>query len=353
PEIIKMASLIRECRDRKLDYILIHSNQHYSANMDKIFFENLELPSHHYNLEVGSGTHAAQTAAILHKIEAILVDEKVTTILVQGDTNTVMASALAASKLRIKVAHVEAGLRSYDREMPEETNRIVTDNISDYLFAVSDLQANILINEGVSADKIHVVGNTIVDAIHSAVHLSKKSKILDELSLEEKSYYLVTAHRPSNVDEKGSLQEMVDVLSTAADIFDKKIIWPIHPRAKSNLVKFDIDIPLSFKLLDPIGYLDFTCLMSNASAVLTDSGGIQEEACILGVPCITLRENTERPESIDVGANQLVGRDQDKLIAAIKHFSTKSTDWKNPFGDGTSGKQIIDICLQDQLSKNT
>lgn len=346
PEIIKMAPVIRECKNRNIPYFIIHSNQHYSEEMDSIFFKELELPKPHYNLGVGSGLHSNQTGNILIKMEPILVDEKPDIVLVQGDTNTVLAGALAASKLGIKVGHIEAGLRSYDRSMPEETNRIMTDHISDYLFAVGPNQRAILQKEGIEKEKIHTVGNTVSDSLFQHLEISAtKSDILNQLNLESKKYFLVTAHRASNVDIPANLLELLELFNQLHKKYNQKIVWPIHPRTQSKLKEFNIDIPNYLKLLPPIGYLDFIQLQKHAQLILTDSGGIQEEACLLGVPCITLRENTERPESIEVGANVLVGRNAKKAIAAAdKWLSAKEKlTWDNPFGDGHVAEYILDI----------
>ncbi|XPF93396.1 non-hydrolyzing UDP-N-acetylglucosamine 2-epimerase [Colwellia sp. RE-S-Sl-9] len=346
PEIIKMAPVIRECKNRNIPYFIIHSNQHYSEEMDSIFFKELELPKPHYNLGVGSGLHSNQTGNILIKMEPILVDEKPDIVLVQGDTNTVLAGALAASKLGIKVGHIEAGLRSYDRSMPEETNRIMTDHISDYLFAVGPNQQVILQKEGIDKEKIYTVGNTVSDSLFQHLEISAtKSDILNQLNLESKKYFLVTAHRASNVDIPANLLELLELFNQLHKKYNQTIVWPIHPRTQSKLKEFNIDIPNYLKLLPPIGYLDFIQLQKHAQLILTDSGGIQEEACLLGVPCITLRENTERPESIEVGANVLVGRNAKKAIAAAdKWLSAKEKlAWDNPFGDGRVAEYIIDV----------
>lgn len=270
---------------------------------------------------------------MLTGIEKILINEKIDIVLVQGDTNSVLAGALAASKLNIKVGHVEAGLRSYDNLMPEEKNRIITDHISDYLFAVSSLQKDILLKEGIDADKIIVVGNTIVDALNDSKERAQK------ISCPYNDYYLITAHRPSNVDTKEGLEELCYIFK----YLEKKVIWPIHPRSKSKITQLNISLPENVTLTEPIGYFEFINLMINANAVLTDSGGLQEEACILQIPCITLRENTERPESTEVGANILVGRDWNKVSKALDHFDTHKRDWENPFGDGTAALQILEI----------
>jgi len=349
PEIIKMAPVIRECQNRKISYFIIHSNQHYSEEMDSIFFKELNLPKPHYNLGVGSGLHSNQTGNILIKMEPILLEEKPDVVLVQGDTNTVLAGALAASKLDIKVGHIEAGLRSYDRTMPEETNRILTDHMSRYLFAVGPNQQAILSKEGIASDKIYMVGNTVSDSLFQHLEISaEKSNILTELNVEEGKYFLVTAHRASNVDVPAHLLELLSLFDQLHNQYSQTIVWPIHPRTQTKLKEFNIEVPQYLKLLPPIGYLDFIQLQKKAQLILTDSGGIQEEACLLGVPCITLRENTERPESIEVGANVLVGRDAEKaLTAADKWLSRKSFSWENPFGDGHVAESILDIVIAD------
>ncbi len=353
PEIIKMAPVIRECQNRGISYFIIHSNQHYSEEMDAIFFKELDLPNPHYNLGVGSGLHSNQTGNILIKMEPILIEENPDIVLVQGDTNTVLAGALAASKLDIKVGHIEAGLRSYDRTMPEETNRIMTDHISEYLFAVGPNQKAILAKEGISDSKIYTVGNTVSDSLFQHLKLSEdKSTILQELEVEAGKYFLVTAHRASNVDISSNLLELLDLFDQLHAKYSQTIVWPIHPRTQNKLKDFNIEIPRYLKLLPPIGYLDFIQLQKKAQLILTDSGGIQEEACLLGVPCITLRENTERPESIEVGANVLVGRNAKKALAAAEKWLSASAagesfNWDNPFGDGHVAETIIDILIAD------
>lgn len=354
PEIIKMAPVIRECQRRTIDFFLIHSNQHYSADMDSIFFQELSLPSPKYNLGVGSGQHGNQTGNILIKIEPILLKEQPTLVLVQGDTNTVLAGALAARKLDIKLGHIEAGLRSYDRMMPEETNRTLTDHMSDYLFAVSSHQESILLGEGIARAKIHVVGNTISDSLMQHIKIaSKQSRVLETLGLEKARYFLVTAHRTSNVDFKSHLLELFQLFDALHEKYNERIIWPMHPRTQSKLTQFKISVPNYINVISPVGYLDFLQLQKNARLVLTDSGGIQEEACILGVPCITLRENTERPESVNVGANFLVGRSAEKALEAAHHWLSRDEfSWSNPFGDGHVAEEILDIvCKSSDYSR--
>ncbi len=346
PEIIKMSPLIRESVKRDLDFFILHTGQHYSYNMDKSFFEDLELPEPKYNLEVGSATHGKQTADILMKSEQIFINEKPDVVLVQGDTNSVLACALAASKMHIRVGHVEAGLRSYDRDMPEEINRIIADHISDYLFCPTDDSKEIILNEGIDKSKIFVTGNTIVDAVLQNLKISQeKSNILERLELDTKNYILVTAHRPSNVDNKDSLNNLMSAFKSVSEKYEVSLVYPIHPRTKKMLEKFDIKVPSKLRFIEPASFLDFLQLEANAKLILTDSGGVQEEACILKVPCVTLRENTERPETIKVGSNILAGNDSDKIIESVNIMLLKNNDFKNPLGDGRAAEKIMDIIL--------
>ncbi|MFG1505560.1 non-hydrolyzing UDP-N-acetylglucosamine 2-epimerase [Halobacteriovorax sp. ZH5_bin.2] len=349
PEIIKMMPVVKESQRRGIDFFIIHSNQHYSENMDKVFFEELQLPNPRYNLNVGSGKHSNMTGNILIKMEPILEQEKPDVVLVQGDTNTVLAAALAASKLGIKVGHIEAGLRSYDRTMPEETNRIVTDHISDYLFAVTSKQNEILLSEGISKNKIHVVGNTVVDALVLNTKTAKNnSKVLEHHNLESKNYFLITIHRASNVDRRESLEEVIDILNVLSEKYSNyDLVWPIHPRTQKYIEEYNIDINCKIKLLDPCGYIDFIKLQNNARLIITDSGGIQEEACCLKVPCITIRNNTERPETLEVGSNVLTGRKKDAVLYGTETMLKRETDWLNPFGEGNTSKKIFDILSKD------
>ena len=343
PEIIKMSPVIRLFDDRDVDYCLIHSNQHYSKNMDEIFFKELNLTLPDYNLKIGSANHGNQTGRMLVAIEEILLKEKPDFVLSQGDTNTVLAAIIAGSKLNIRCGHVEAGLRSYDRRMPEEKNRVICDVISDFLFAPTDVQKEILISEGILKENIFVVGNTIVDAVYQNKEISKnKSNIIKKLNLKKNEYILFTAHRSLNVDRKESLICLIKIIKKLKEITNKKIVYPIHPRTKAKLDSFGLSIN-NCVLIEPVGYLDFLNLEMNASLIVTDSGGVQEEACILKIPCITIRENTERPETINVGANKLIGLDADKLKDAIDFFKTKKFNYENPFGDGTTSEKILEV----------
>ena len=344
PEIIKLSGIIRFLEIQNENFFIIHSNQHYSENLDSVFFKELGLTKPKYNLNIGSGNHGEQTAKMLLGIEKILIDEKPDVVIVQGDTNTVLSGALAAAKLNIPVAHVEAGLRSKDRTMPEELNRIMTDHISSYLLPPTEKTKQILLSEGIDPKKIEITGNTIVDAVFQNLKLAQsESKILDTLKIRLNQYILLTAHRAENTDNKEKLAGILSGANLLGNELDMKVIYPIHPRALKMLEIFEISIPKNVKLIDPIGFLDFLLLQKSAHIILTDSGGIQEESCILKVPCITLRENTERPETIDVGGNVLAGTDPKIILEKSKEILNIERNWDNPFGDGNSSEYIIDF----------
>lgn len=344
PEIIKFSPIIRELERRKINYYIIHTNQHYSENMDRIFFEELELPLPKYNLNVGSGTHGKITGEMLIKIEDVLLKDKPDWVLVEGDTNTVLAGAIAACKLNIKVGHVEAGLRSYDRKMPEELNRVAVDHLSDALFCPTKKQSGIAKKEGIDKEKIFVTGNTIVDAVHQGIEIVRKRKDLEHYQKEK--YILVTVHRPSNVDEKNVLEKLLATLEKVSVRFKSLIYFPVHPRTKKQMEIFGLSIKGSRMLpKDPVGYLEMLAMEENAQLIITDSGGIQEEACILHVPCLTLRGNTERPESIDVGANMLVGNERGQIMKGVKIMLQGTKKWNNPFGDGEAAQKIVEALL--------
>jgi len=349
PEIIKMSPIIRECERRDVDFFILHTGQHYSYNMDQVFFEQLGLPEPKYNLDIGSGTHGEQTGKMLIRIEKVLTEERPDIVLVEGDTNTVVAGALAASKLHIKVGHVEAGLRSYDRSMPEEINRVVADHVSDFLFAPTEKSKQILLDEGVESEKIFVTGNTIVDSVYQNLDLAdKKMNLLDELGLQSKRYFLVTIHRQENVDDKERFQGILQGLSRLHEIYGLPIVYPIHPRARKMIEKFGLDTD-GVKLVEPVDFLSFLQLENNARLVLTDSGAVQEETCILGRPCVTLRDNTERPETLDVGSNVLAGTSPKKIIECGAIMFDNNKKWDNPFGDGTASKKIVNILENEFL----
>jgi UDP-N-acetylglucosamine 2-epimerase (non-hydrolysing) len=343
PEIIKMSPIIRECEGRGEDYFILHTGQHYSYSMDRIFFEQLHLPDARYNLNVGSGLQGEQTGRMLGEIERALIDEEPHVVLVQGDTNTVLAGALAAVKLHIPVGHIEAGLRSNDRRMPEEINRILTDHVSDYLFAPTRESLQNLRNEGVPEEKIFVCGNTVVDAVFQNLSISEQTADpLAELGLRPGGYFLVTAHRQENVDDARKISNIFKGLERIAAEYAMPVIYPMHPRTRKMMERFGLQAG-AVRCIDPLDYLSFLQLEKHAGLILTDSGGVQEEACILCVPCVTLRENTERPETVAAGANILVGTDPGTIAEGARIMMERECVWQNPYGDGTAGKRIVDI----------
>jgi UDP-N-acetylglucosamine 2-epimerase (non-hydrolysing) len=348
PEIIKLSPVIRELEARRIHFELIHSNQHYSYKLDRVFFEELGLPRPSINLHVGSGEHGRQTGLALDRIEVVLKKIKPQVVIVQGDTNTALAGSLAAAKLHIPLAHIEAGLRSKDRRMPEEVNRVLSDHCSDILFAPTKAALLNLANEGIEEKKIFVTGNTVVDAIYQNLLLACKSLILSNLGLEAKSYVLSTLHRSESVDQSSVLSSIIRGLEQIRDSTGLRVVLPIHPRTKKNLRSFGIKAK-NISIIEPLGYLDFLWLEKNAKLVMTDSGGVQEEACTLHVKCVTLRENTERPESIKVGANIVSGYHSDKIVKCALKMIKKRSKWKNPFGDGRSAKRIVSTIYKQYL----
>ena len=343
PEIIKLSPVIREFERLKLDFSLVHTGQHYSYNMDRVFFEQLKLPEAKYNLDVGSGSHGRQTGEMLAGIEGVLLKEQPDVVLVEGDTNTVLAGALATVKLGVKVGHVEAGLRSYDRRMPEEINRVLADHCSDYLFAPTEKSVSILRHEGIPEDRVFLVGNTIVDAVIQNLELAKSmSNVPKDLGLESGEFILATSHRQENVDDKSRFSGIINGLGRVQEAFGVPVVYPVHPRARKQMERFGLESN-GLRLVEPLDYLAFLYLESCAKLVLTDSGGVQEEACVLRVPCVTLRDNTERPETVDVGANVLAGTAPDRIVDCARIMVGKDRNWANPFGDGTSGQKIVEI----------
>ncbi|MCW4009184.1 MAG: UDP-N-acetylglucosamine 2-epimerase (non-hydrolyzing) [Candidatus Bathyarchaeota archaeon] len=345
PEIIKCAPIIRECQRLRQDYFVLHTGQHYSYNMDKVFFEQLKLPEAKYNLDVGSGLHGKQTGEMLIGIEKVLKQERPDVVLVQGDTNTVLSGAIAAAKLGIKIGHVEAGLRSYDRSMPEEINRVLADHCSDFLFAPTEESMQILIQEGIDRERVFMVGNTVVDAVRQNLKIANtEAQVFNRLGVEAGEYMLATSHRQENVDDKKRYAGIIQGLRRVQNEFGIPLIYPVHPRAKKQLNAFNLDTA-GLKLVEPMDYLTFLQLESKAKLVLTDSGGVQEETCILGVPCVTLRDNTERPETLSVGSNILAGTEPPRILQAAKKISAKKAKWTNPFGDGKTGQRIIKVLI--------
>lgn len=342
PEIIKLAPVIRACERYDVDYAVIHTGQHYSERLDEVFFKQLELSEPDINLGVGSGSHGEQTGEMLAGIERALTRLDPDVVIVQGDTNSALAGAIATSKMDPELAHVEAGLRSFDRSMPEETNRVVADHVAEYLFAPTENSKWYLIREGISELRITVTGNTVVDALQRNRDLARrKSTVLSDLGLEDRGYLLMTAHRQENVDDEGRFRSLLDGVARAGAEHGLEVVYPVHPRARDRLEAFGLEPPEPIRTVDPQDYLDFVRLLSGSAAVLTDSGGVQEEACILGVPCVTLRDNTERPETIEVGANRLSSCDPDRIRRATREMLETDGNWENPFGDGNAAERIL------------
>lgn len=344
PEMIKLSPVLRACDRRGISYTLVHTGQHYSEELDSIFFDRLDLPKPDYHLGVGSGRHGEQTGEMLAGIEDVVLTEDVDVVLVQGDTNSVLAGAIATSKLDAKLGHVEAGLRSFDRDMPEEINRIVTDHVGDYLFAPTEETALLLRDEGIDESRIHVTGNTIVDAVQAHRQIAaEKSSVLDELNLTSGEFVLMTAHRAENVDDQDRLTNFLSGIDRVARELEYPVIYPIHPRTQERVDEFHVTVPDTIQLITPLDFLDFLRLEDTASLVITDSGGVQEEACILQTPCLTIRDSTERPETVAVGANVVVGTDPADIIGGARRQLAKSTDWDAPFGDGNAAERILDV----------
>lgn len=340
PEIIKMSPVINELQKKKINFFIIHTNQHFSENMDKHFFEELNLPAVKYNLKIKSKTRTKAVREIITKAEGILLKENPSVVLVQGDTNSVLGGAFCASKVGIKVGHIEAGLRSYDNNMPEEINRKLVDHISDFLFCPTDVQKKILLNEAVDNKKIFVTGNTIVDAVSRNIKFAKSTKYLKK----NEKFIILTLHRPSNVDNKKTFSEIIKAVEILGSKIGVSVYFPIHPRTKMKLSKFSIYMNNNiYRILPPIGYLEMLFLEQQSSLILTDSGGIQEEACVLNVPCVTIRENTERPETLEVGSNMLVGTSSDKIIKGSLKMINSDRKWRNPYGDGKAAFRIVSI----------
>lgn len=346
PEIIKLYSCIKYCENNNLEYFLIHTNQHYSENMDKVFFDELNLKQAKYNLWINWWSHWKMTWKMMIEIEKVLEIERPNIVFVQWDTNTVLAWGLVASKLWIKVAHIEAWLRSYDMTMPEEINRITTDHLSDYLFSPTKRQSDILLQENIKKEKIFSVWNTIVDAVFLVKKLSEdnKKEILNKYNIEENNYILLTIHRPSNVDKKESLKNLLEWILEIKKISNKKILFPIHPRTKNNIIKFGLEKLLEkFEIIEPIWFFENIILESNSFLITTDSGWIQEEACILEKKTLILRDNTERPETLEVWWAILVWNDKEKIINWFKKLENKKINWYNPFWNWKSAEKIFEI----------
>jgi UDP-N-acetylglucosamine 2-epimerase (non-hydrolysing) len=334
----------------EIEPILVHTGQHYDEKMSKLFFQDLQLPEPDVYLGVGSGSHTEQTAKIMLSFETVMEEYKPDLVLVVGDVNSTAACSLVASKMHTKIAHVEAGLRSFDRAMPEEINRMVTDTLSDFLFVTEKSGLKNLKNEGISDEKVFFTGNVMIDSLSFFLEKASESPIMADLGINGSRFTLVTLHRPSNVDDKENLENLLHTLTVIGN--DVKIVFPMHPRTKKMIETYDLQNYLSDSenliITDPIGYLDFMQLMQNAKLLLTDSGGIQEETTYLGIPCITIRENTERPVTIELGTNVLVGPDSDKIIEETKNIlSGRGKKGQIPeLWDGKAAKRIVKILVE-------
>ncbi|MHC4116282.1 MAG: non-hydrolyzing UDP-N-acetylglucosamine 2-epimerase [Planctomycetota bacterium] len=354
PNFMKIAPLMEEYkRYSDIEPVLVHTGQHYDEKMSEMFFRQLGIPEPDVNLEVGSGSHAVQTAEIMKAFEPVVLQYDPDAVLVVGDVNSTVACGLVAVKLGVKLVHVEAGLRSGDRSMPEEVNRVLTDSISDMLFCTEKSGVDNLIKEGIAREKIHMVGHVMIDTLLRNLGRARDSRIIDRLQeqgrLNGEGYAMLTLHRPSNVDDPETFSQILDALEVIQK--DMPILFPIHPRTRSNLTVLGLqermDSMPKIHLMDPIGYLDFLKLNSCANVVLTDSGGIQEETTVLKVPCITLRENTERPITAEIGSNQIVGTDPNRILTAYRN--AVSGQWREPqippLWDGKAAGRIADAML--------
>jgi len=353
PNFMKIAPIMRAFKaNGNFQTLLVHTGQHYDQNMSRLFFDDLGIPAPDVNLEVGSGSHTVQTARIMERFEPVVLDFKPDFVLVVGDVNSTIACGLVAVKLGVKLIHVEAGLRSFDRTMPEEVNRVLTDSISDLLFVTEQSAIDNLKKEGVNSEKVHFVGNVMIDTLLANKEKAQRSDVLRRLGLSEREYGVITLHRPSNVDDMAMFSQIVAAFEEIQK--ELKLVFPIHPRTrnriKGNALAGRIEAMKNLLLVEPLGYLDFLCLMSNAALVLTDSGGIQEETTILGVPCMTLRKNTERPVTITEGTNRLVEITKEGILKGYCKIKIKragkndDSSHKTPkLWDGKAAQRIVRI----------
>jgi UDP-N-acetylglucosamine 2-epimerase (non-hydrolysing) len=345
PNYMKVAPVWRELEKRgRFSTSLVHTGQHYDSNMSKVFFDDLRLPKPDVYLGVGSGAHGEQTAKVMIALEKVFAADAPDLLVVVGDVNSTMAGALVAVKMGIPVAHVEAGLRSFDRAMPEEINRMVTDIVADLLFTTEPSAEKNLLREGVDASKIHFVGNVMIDSLHLYRPIAERSTILRDLSLEAGQYGLVTLHRPSNVDDAEGLRSMLGVFDELGSVCP--LVFPMHPRTRKIMEHSKLSVRADrLIILDPIGYLDFIKLMMHARIVLTDSGGIQEETTVLGVPCLTIRENTERPITVEIGTNRLVGVSPRKILEEARAVLAGRTNAGRipELWDGRASERIVQV----------
>ncbi len=342
PNFMKVAPLMRAfLSDPDIRPVLIHTGQHYDENMSGRFFRELGIPMPDHHLEAGPGSHAQQTAEIMKRLEPVFLAEKPVATVVVGDVNSTVAGALVASKLGIKVVHAEAGLRSFDRTMPEEINRIVTDSISDLLLITEESGRFNLLKEGKLPDQIVLVGNLMIDSLQANLKQALESDVLRRLGItEDERFGLVTLHRPANVDDPEQLSEIVSALAVISE--DLPLYWPMHPRTRSRIDASGFVLPSRIRVIDPLGYFDFLCLQKNSAVILTDSGGIQEESTVLGVPCLTLRNNTERPVTIECGTNLLAGTSKQGIVEGWRQTRDfPKTGQTPPLWDGHAGERCL------------
>lgn len=346
PEIIKCSPLIRLAERREIPFELVHTGQHYSRELDSVFFDQLELPEPAYNLRIGSGSAGRQTGSMIAELETVLSAENPDIVVVHGDTNSTLAGSITTCKLDAELAHVEAGLRSFDRTMSEEHNRVLSDHAADYLFAPTDRARDHLTAEGIETN-VWVTGNTIVDAVTANRSLAaEKSDVLQRLDIDPGEYLLLTAHRAENVDDRERFANLLEGVARAAADSRLDCLYPAHPRSVARIRELGLEVPSSIRIVDPEDFLSFLRLEDEAAIVVTDSGGVQEEAAILRTPCVTVRDNTERQETVDIGANRLAGTDPDAIVRAVSEMLTVSTDWPTPYGDGTASERILDVLTE-------
>jgi UDP-N-acetylglucosamine 2-epimerase (non-hydrolysing) len=348
PNFMKVAPIAQQLQNYPDQFtsLIVHTGQHYDEKLSKVFFDELAMPKPDVNLNVGSGSQAQQTAAIIAAFEPVLLESRADLVLVVGDVNSTFACALVAAKLCIKVAHVEAGLRSFDRTMPEEVNRVLTDQISDLLFTTEASAGDNLRAEGVASDKIHFVGNVMIDTLLAHRDRARQLRTPQAFGLQQRGYAVLTLHRPSNVDNPAAFEGLMTALTRVAD--DLPIVFPVHPRTRSRLAGSPTAAGLiargRLQILEPLSYLDFIALMDGSRAVLTDSGGIQEETTILGVPCLTLREQTERPVTVTHGTNRVVGTSPARIGDGWRQIANQSTAPRTPpLWDGRSAGRIVAV----------
>ncbi len=344
PNFMKIKPVLDALESEGAETVLVHTGQHYDAAMSDVFFEELGIRAPDHHLGIGSGSHAVQTAKVMEAFEPLVESVAPDVVVVVGDVNSTMACALVAAKMPPAVAHVEAGLRSRDWSMPEEVNRVVTDRVADYLLAPSQDGVDNLLAEGAESDRVHLVGNVMVDTLLSNLDRARQRPVLDALGLDG-NYGLVTLHRPANVDDAEVLSGLVEALGTVAA--DLPLVFPVHPRTRQWLDASDEPLPPGVRLIDPLGYLDFIALEASARLVLTDSGGIQEETTVLGVPCLTLRDNTERPITVSEGTNQVVGRDPCRIVEAAQAVLRDGVTKRRPsLWDGRAAERIATVLLR-------